>query len=466
MKKYLWIAAFFMTNLCFAQPDTDLPKSSTDNNLMIQLVDSKLANVNNKLTAVEQNNKADIADLKARTDEKLADKFKQLDDRAGTIDWWLSILGIILAVLGILMPFGAFWLNRRIDKNIKDSQTILERETKQAVEQIENKLKEADKLLTEMTVFHRNAERSVSEIQDLANKANLGNLTPEDSQKLKNDSNDLKNIPENQLTANDWFIRGINAQNNKEYYEAIAYYNSAIRLNPNDATYYSSRGYVKGELEQYKEALKDYDKAIALYPNFALSYNNRGHAKNALKQYEEALRDYDMAIALDPNFAMCYSNRGGVKSELEQYEEGIKDFDEAIKLDPNNATYYFNRGLAQSKLKRYEEALGDHNEAIKLNPNDAIYYSSRGVVKMKLDNYIEALSDCDKAIELDAKNVSAHFNKACAYALMKNKTEALNWLEEALQLAYPVSDVHKDEDWENYLDDVDFKNLIAKYNKQ
>ena len=49
---------------------------------------------------------------------------------------------------------------------------------------------------------------------------------------------------------------------------------------------------------------------------------------------------------------------------------------------------------------------------------------------------------------------------------MGNKIEALNWLDKSLQLDYSVENVLKDKDWKNYLDDVDFRNLIAKYNKQ
>lgn len=356
----------------FAQPSVSLTESNTDNNLLIQLMDSKLANIDNKLTAVEQSNKDGIADLKARVDEKLADKFKQLDDRGGRIDSWLSVLGIVFAFFGILTPFGAFLFNRKIDKNIKESQTILEKETKNSIMLIENKLKKASQLLTEMKGFHRNAEIGASEIQKLANKASLGSLTPEESQKLKNDSNELKNIPENQLTANDWFIRGINALNNKEYYEAIAYYNTAIKL--------------------------DCSNKLA-----TSTYNNRGYAKFMLRS-----------------------------SSLDLYTEAGLDYTKAIELSPSNQYCYNNRGLVLSKLKDYKDAI----------------------------------KDFDKAIELDLKYVEAYFNKASVYALMKNKTEALNWLEKALQLAYPVSDVLEDEDWKNYSNDQDFKDLIAKYVKQ
>lgn len=333
MKKYLWIILFFVTTLCFAQTNAAINQANTDNNFVIQLVDSKLVNLDNKIAAVAQSNQDGIADLKARTDEKLADKFKQLDDKGVYVGWWLNVLGIWLTIIGILAPFGAIWLNHKINKNIKDSQELLDKEIKNVTDQVKNKLLESDRLLTEMRGFHRNAEISASEIQDLAKKASSGSLTPEDSQKLKNDSNDLKNIPENQLTANDWFIKGLNAHSQKEYHDAITYFNNAIKLNNNEAS------------------------------NSQI-YSNRGVAKFNLGLNDDAIRDYDKAISLDPK-------------------------------DKNN-----------------------------------------------------------------------YFDKACVYALMKNKNEALKWLENALQLNYSVADVLKDEDWKIYLDDADFKSLIAKYNKQ
>ncbi len=503
MKKYLWVVLFFITNLGFAQPSVDLTKSNTDNNLLIQLMDSKLANIDNKLTAVEQSNKDGIADLKARVDEKLADKFKQLDDKGVYVSWWLNVLAIWLTLIGVLAPIGAFLLNRRIDKNIKASKSILEKETKNSIILIENKLKEADKLLTEIKGFHRNAEISVSEIEDLANKVNLGSVTPEESQKLKKDSNELKNIPENQLTVNEWFIKGLDAYSQQDYYAAINYFNKAIKLNNNETLtpqIYSNLGAAKFKLELNDDAIRDYDKAIALDNKNYPAYFNRAIVNKKLKKNESALKDYNKVIELEPNFYTAYINRGDIKHNFDDYHGAMTDWNKAIQLDRSNADGYYNRGHTNFKLRNYdkalldfnqairlnpnkpdayicrgevksklgqnEEAIGDYDKAIKINPNNVEFYNNRGVILIKLQRYNEAIKDYDKAIELSPKDSGAYFNKACVYALLENKNEALNWLGKALQLGYSVEEVLKDEDWKNYSDDQDFKNLIAKYAKQ
>lgn len=496
MKKYLWIVLFFVTTLCFAQPSAAINQSNTDNNLVIQLVDSKLVGLDSKITMVAQSNQDGIADLKARTDEKLADKFKQLDDRSGLIDRWLSVVGILLTFFGLMIPLGALLFSRKIDENIKDSQAILERETKQAVEQIASKVKEADKLINKIKENHQESEKLKTGQEETSSKPPLIKLS---KQGMNNVSTEK---PENQLAANDWLIRGLNAHSKQEYHAAITYFNNAIKLSNNkvlNSQIYSNRGVAKFKLglnndaikdydkaiqlddknypayfnraivnrmlENNELALKDYDKAIELNPHKPDAYINRGVVKSDLGDYAGSVLDYNQAIQLDKNDADGYNNRGLVHFKLEDYDKALSDLDKAIMLNPNKPDAYINRGAVKSKIGQNQEAISDYDQAVRINPNNIEFYNNRGVTLIKLQRYDDAIKDYDQAIKLAPKNVKAYFNKACVYALMKNKPEALNWLEKALQLDYSVADVIKDEDWKIYLDDADFKNLIAKYNK-
>ena len=73
---------------------------------------------------------------------------------------------------------------------------------------------------------------------------------------------------------------------------------------------YFLRGWVKDELGDYKGAIAAYDVAIQLNPNDADAYLNRGVAKNKLGQYSAAILDYDTAVRLNPDNAEAYFKRG------------------------------------------------------------------------------------------------------------------------------------------------------------
>ena len=135
-----------------------------------------------------------------------------------------------------------------------------------------------------------------------------------------------------------------------DYQGAIADYDKAIELNPNNADTYFYLGYAKSNLGEYQAAITDYDKAIELNPNDAFTYHCRGQAKSKLGNKQEAIVDltiaselsyqqdemdlYDRTIDLITDI---YISQGNIKSNLGEDKEDIADFDRAIKLNLNNA---------------------------------------------------------------------------------------------------------------------------------
>jgi TPR repeat len=65
----------------------------------------------------------------------------------------------------------------------------------------------------------------------------------------------------------------------------------------------------KGDLER---AIADYDQATRLNPDDAPAYNNRGFAHAIKKNYDHAIADYDQAIHLNPHYARAFINRGNI----------------------------------------------------------------------------------------------------------------------------------------------------------
>ena len=113
-----------------------------------------------------------------------------------------------------------------------------------------------------------------------------------------------------------------------------------------DAAYFARFGTYKLDACDYDSAIANYDRAIALDPDDADAYHNRGIAKDAQGDYAAAIADFDRAIALEPDGADVYHNRGVAKAEQGDYAGAIADYDRVIALDPDNVAVLEDRAVA------------------------------------------------------------------------------------------------------------------------
>ncbi|MCE2502272.1 MAG: tetratricopeptide repeat protein [Dehalococcoidia bacterium] len=124
-----------------------------------------------------------------------------------------------------------------------------------------------------------------------------------------------------------------------------------------DAAYFVRFGDYRLDACDYADAIAYYDRAIALAPDDADAYHSRGIAKDGQGDYAGAIADFDRAIALAPDDADAYHNRGVTKAEQGDYAGAIVDYDRVIALDPDNVAVYDDRAVAKA-------AQGDHAGAI------------------------------------------------------------------------------------------------------
>ena len=101
------------------------------------------------------------------------------------------------------------------------------------------------------------------------------------------------------------------AHHTQPHDEALADYDRAIGLDPDNILAVAARGDTYLKLKQYDEALADYNRAIDLEPGYAPTLVSRGEAYKLMRRYEEALADFNRAIELNPGYARAIADRGG-----------------------------------------------------------------------------------------------------------------------------------------------------------
>jgi tetratricopeptide (TPR) repeat protein len=228
----------------------------------------------------------------------------------------------------------------------------------------------------------------------------------------------VESIPENTaLRVDDYIASAAQKYEKKDYQGALADYNLASQLQPNDAIVFNYRGYLKyWALKDLKGGLADYSRAIQLDPNLAIAYYNRGYLKEHRgKDVRGALVDYNRAIDIDPNNPIVYYRRGNLQERIGNIQGALADYNRAIDIDPRDRqnymlSYYRRAEIKAFKLKDFQGSLVDWNRIVRLDPNGYGNYTNRGTIERQLNNIPAALADYNRSIQLNSTdNAEAYF---------------------------------------------------------
>ncbi|GAB6011734.1 tetratricopeptide repeat protein [Viscerimonas tarda] len=109
-----------------------------------------------------------------------------------------------------------------------------------------------------------------------------------------------------------------------------------IALDSGNGMAYYNRGSMYNNQAAYEKALADFNEAAELMPDNAGVYNNRGVAQDNLGMYDEALSDFDYAISLEAS-AITYYNRANLHYEQKRFAEAKQDYTSYLELDPSDS---------------------------------------------------------------------------------------------------------------------------------
>lgn len=153
------------------------------------------------------------------------------------------------------------------------------------------------------------------------------------------------------------------------YSQAVVLFEAALEqeLNPElKAKLYNGLGLSYNELNQRSDAMAAYQEALTLNPNNAQVWVNVGIVQRLDGDFDAALKAYEMALDLDDQLATAHSSIGSLQVLQGQPDLAIASFQSAIALDDSISVSHGNLALAQAMVGEFDQAQASLTRAIEL----------------------------------------------------------------------------------------------------
>ncbi len=235
--------------------------------------------------------------------------------------------------------------------------------------------------------------------------------------------------------AQPYFFRAIAKLNLDDYLGAEEDATAAIERNPFIADAYEVRGVARHNRGNIADAVADYDSALKLVTKSRGLMFNKAMALKELNLPDSAMATLNVLLEQYPSFENAYIGRARLYLERGDTLAATKDIDHALELDKNLPNGYLLRAdIAIHSAHDYKSAASDLSEAIRLQPREAGLYINRAFLRYNLDDYEGAMSDYDYALQLDPLSVPAMFNRGLLRMEVRDNDNAIKDFSRALEL--------------------------------
>ncbi|MBO4447439.1 MAG: tetratricopeptide repeat protein [Bacteroidales bacterium] len=190
-------------------------------------------------------------------------------------------------------------------------------------------------------------------------------------------------------TARAYFLKGLAEIQKKQFNKALANFNEAIRLAPNDS-----------EADKYSR----YYKALYLM--------NRAALKAEMTDFIASMEKNVQTITLDDK-GNTRANLGDATTHSYDYSEAIADIEEALEILPDLPYLHYNLANLQCLSSKLVEAVSNYGQAISLYPGMGDAFYNRGLVLIFLKDKEKGCIDLSRAGELGVAEAYSVISKYC-----------------------------------------------------
>lgn len=145
--------------------------------------------------------------------------------------------------------------------------------------------------------------------------------------------------------AGTWYHRGQVFCTAKKFDEAIACYNKALELSPNDPIIWRRKGFALLKAGRYTEADTSFGKALSIDPGNAKTWQRKAYTLLCLGKHKGAMNCCETALTLDPSYTLAWQNRGWLYGTICR-----KNRTAALKIDADRRSSAWHREDIQKRM--------------------------------------------------------------------------------------------------------------------
>ena len=235
-------------------------------------------------------------------------------------------------------------------------------------------------------------------------------------------------------SATEHIERGLAYKDQGETDKAIAEFQAALGLEPDNAIAHNNLGAIYLDQGQLDQAVAELQEAIKLDPAYSLAYANLCGAYTKQGRLDEALAECQAAIELDRTNATAHNTLGILYSEQDNLDEAEREFKEAVKLDHDYGWAHNNLGNVYNTQGRYDDAIFELKEAIRVDPSNPTPHYNLGISYQSLEQFEDATAEYQEALRLNPSYASPHKNLGMLYETQGKTDEAIVEFEAYLEL--------------------------------
>ncbi|HTT56802.1 MAG TPA: tetratricopeptide repeat protein [Opitutaceae bacterium] len=224
--------------------------------------------------------------------------------------------------------------------------------------------------------------------------------------------------------------------------EALAQFETALRLKPDYAPAFNNRGDVRFRQGELDAAAADFAAAVRSDPNLAEARYNLGRVRFQQDRVPEAIADYEAALRLDPDYPDALVNLGIALARADRPAEALEHLRAAVRREPADADAQYNLGRVLDQEGKLDEAVAAYQAAVRLQPGLVAAHNNLAYVLVRLGRPGEALAESEQAVRLAPADVDARVNLGNLLLGLDRGAEAIADYEAALRLAPADPEIH------------------------